>query len=672
MPLRIAHPLLFVLVFSCSCVAHPVSASPSSPPRRITPPSPRRNQVANGGFEKLAAGSPAGWKLVGRGGSASLRAVEAGDAPEGRRIAEISLPAGRASGEPPAFEQDLPLRFGTTYDLSGWVRGMDIVSAVQAPRGFGRECGLFFQLYGPGRETDSGVFPSGAYPRRDGTTEWELRTMRFTTPPRAAFPGPQAGGENRLRLRLRVQLYGTGTIQVDDVRLVESSASPPSARRAPGKLAYVQHSGKPFFGLGLYWLPEGTSWGEVARQGVFNFSGGADLHEKRGLGLPGILGTNAVDPACTGCGGASQSDCAACLRCPETAERCGGYRRELLRESGSFLIWIDEPNGFPEDQGDLEGQIRSARRIHEDAVKQRADGGPIYIFSSDNPGGVYFNTYGWDDLAEYHRSGAFDVVGVIRRGGNPKPGALGGVMSEYPQTSINGIRNEVRRLSDDVSDAGSGQRKPVWMLVNGGSGRIITDQDDPAYPFAPHAAAELLAMRPSRDQLRYMLYAAVLNGATGLLFYQDENDTLLTSSDPYWTQVLLPAAAELATLEKETGFLTRAEYNTAIYRLSGASDGIDSMLKQVGDRWILAVANSSPERAFGRKILIEGGRRIEGPVERLVYRDDASRAKRRFEAVPVGKIGSNRIPLDLAGYGTALYRFRLSGGKVTAPGPDRN
>jgi hypothetical protein len=223
-----------------------------------------------------------------------------------------------------------------------------------------------------------------------------------------------------------------------------------------------------------------------------------------------------------------------------------------------------------------------------------------------------------------------------------------------------------------VSDAGSRQRKPVWMLVNGGSGRIITDRDDTAYPFAPHDAAELLAMRPGRDQLRYMLYAAVLNGATGLLFYQDENDTLLTSADPYWTQVLLPAAAELATLEKVTGFLTRAEYNTAMHRLTGASDGIDSMLKQAGEGWILAVANSSPERAFGREIVVEGCHRIEGPVERLVYRHDASGENRRFEAVPVGKIGSNRIPLDLPGYGVALYRFRLSGGKITSPCPGRN
>ena len=672
MPLRIGPLLLFVLVFSCSCVAHPVSSPISPLPRRIAPPSPRRNQVSNGGFEKLTAGSPAGWKLAGSAGSASLRAVEAKGAPEGRRIAEISLPAGRAADEPPAFEQDLPLRFGTTYDLSAWVRGVDIISAVQSPLGFGRECGVFFQLYGPGQGADSAVFPSGAYPRRDGTTEWELRTMRFTTPPRDAFPGPQASGESGLRMRLRVQLHGTGTIQVDDLRLVESSASPPIARRAPGKLAYVQHSGKPFFGLGLYGLPEGTSWGEVAREGVFNFSGGADLREKRSLGLPGILGTNAVDPACTGCAGAARNDCAACLRCPESADRCGGYRRELLRESGSFLIWIDEPNGFPEDQGDLEEQIRSARRIHEGAATQRPDGGPIYIFSSDNPGGVYFNTYGWDELAGYHRSDAFDVVGVIRRGGNPKPGALGGVMSEYSQTSINGIRNEVRRLSDDVSEAGSRQAKPVWMLVNGGSGRIVTDPDDPAYPFAPHDAAELLAMRPSRDQLRYMLYEAVLNGATGLLFYQDENDTLLTAADPYWTQVMLPAAAELATLEKETGFLTHAEYNTGMHRLTGASDGIDSMLKQVGEGWILAVANSSPERAFGGEIVIEGGRGFEGPVERLVYRHDPSREKRRFEAVPVGKIGTNRIPLDLPGYGVALYRFRLSGGKLTSPYPGRN
>ncbi|HEV8376225.1 MAG TPA: hypothetical protein VGR38_08380, partial [Candidatus Polarisedimenticolia bacterium] len=518
--MNLRHAAPFLLAWLCaSCVGHPVATSQPPTPRRILPPSPHRNQVVNGSFEKIVDGNPVGWKAVGRGDSETARIVEAPGAPRGRRVAEISLPAGRAMDAVPAFEQDLPLEFQTTYDLSAWVRGIDLVSAVQAPNGFGRECGVFFELFGPGQDVDSGILPSGAYPRRDGTTDWELRTMRFTTPPRDAFPYRTARGDPRLRLRLRVQLDGTGTILVDDVRLMPSSASPPCARRTPGKLRFATRSGRPIFGLGLYWLPEGMSWEDVAREKVFNFSGGSDLREKRRLGLPGMVATPVVDPVCRGCGSPSASACAACRGCPETAQRCGAYRPEILQESGASLIWIDEPNGFPEDQGDLEDQILSTRRIHEDAAKRGSE--PIYVFSSDNPGGVYFNTYGWDDLAEYHRSAAFDIVGVIRRGGNPKQGSLGGAMSEYAQTSINGIRNETRRLSDDVSDALSRQRKPVWMLVNGGSGRIVSDPADPAYPWAPHDARELLAMRPSRDQLRYMLYASVLNGATGFLFYQD-------------------------------------------------------------------------------------------------------------------------------------------------------
>src|SRR4030095_14729852 len=168
-----------------------------------------------------------------------------------------------------------------------------------------------------------------------------------------------------------------------------------------------------------------------------------------------------------------------------------------------------------------------------------------------------------------------------------------------------------------------------------------------------------LAMRPNRDQLRYMLYAAILNGVTGLLFYQDDADTHLTKKDPFWTQVLIPCAAELATLEKETGFLTRAEYNSIPYRLTGDARGVDSMLKEVGNGWIRVVANSSPESVSGVEFEAQAGWRLEGAVERLTYRHDARPARRSFAAVPAAKTDPQRFPLDLPGYGVTLYRFHL-------------
>jgi len=95
------------------------------------------------------------------------------------------------------------------------------------------------------------------------------------------------------------------------------------------------------------------------------------------------------------------------------------------------------------------------------------------------------------------------------------------------------------------------------------------------------------------------------------------------------------------------------------------------MLKQVGEEWILAVANSSPLPAKGVELVVEGGRTIEGPVVRLEYRRDASGDRGRFEATPAGKAGRDRVPLDLPGYGVGLYRFRLSeaAARTLAAGP---
>ncbi len=636
-------------------------------PRLVPSPPLEKNLVQNGGFERVDGEIPSGWipaQDSPQGGR--LRSVTVRGAPEGSRVAEISLAPEGEAAYGLHLEQWLRLDYQTTYDLSVWVRGINLISEAGYPLGFGRECGLFFWIYGPAGDQASRAFPSGAYPAADGTTLWALRTMRFTTPTRAAFAGAAAdpAGDARLRLLLRVQLFGTGTIQVDDLRLARSDATPPPARRDAGELAFAVRGGKPFFGLGLYWRPKGMSWSRLAAERIFNLVGGAEaMAEKTALGFSATVLPFMADPACTRCDTPAGSLCAFCRRCPD----CGSYQPGYLAAPAG-MVWIDEPNFNPQIQGDLEDMIASARRIHQEGARLRPSGDPVQILASDMPGGVYYNTYGWDDLRRYHRSEAFDIVSVLRRGGNPPPGALGGVMSMYPQTSINGIRHEARRLSDDVAGPGGRQIKPVWMLVNGGSGKILQDPADPRYRLAPHNAAELLAMRPNRNQLRYMLFAAVANGVTGFLFYQDGEDTLLTPEDPYWTGVLLPAAAELATLEKQTGFLSRAGFNPLRYRLTGEAQGVDSILKRAGEGWILVVANSSPQPVAGVEFQLQEGGTIEA-AEKLVYRHDRKPGKRAFAVTPA-KIGPpDRLALDLPGYGVGIYRFRRGGAPASTPAP---
>jgi len=651
-----------LLTAACAPRVHPPFTR-LEPNPRLAVPAVASNLVVNGGFEEIASGEPPGWKSHGKGREgAQVRVVETPDAPEGKRVAEISLSRAGRPDYGLYFLQDVPVEPWTPYDLSVWVRGIDLVSEVGRPYGFGQHCGLFFWLLGPEQDFATRIFPSGAFPRKDGTTSWELRKMRFTTPPREAFPPPAPGADSRFHLSIQVLLYGTGTIQVDDIRLAPSAATPPPPRRGPGRLAVAQRSGKPFFAIGIHNPPEGLTWRDVAKEGVFNLGTGAGGYdEKLSLGILSLTAPGMVDPACrTGAKPPGAAECPYCRARPKEEWQCEAYRPEYLRSRGSFGTCIDEENFRPEFQGDLEDLVRSGRRIKKEAAGLKPPGTGFYLFASDMPGGVYYNTYGWDDLAVYHASEAFDIVGTVRRGGNPPKGAVGGTMSEFRETSINGIRQSTRRVADDVTRKDGTQVKPVWMFVNGGSGKILTDRDDPAYPFSPHNDTELLASRPSLPQLRYTLYAAVLNGATGLLFYQDSYDTFLTAADPYYRDVMIPAAAEMTTLERETGFPSETVYNPLAYRLTGESEAVDSMLKRSGETWTLAVANSSPDRVVGVEFVLEGEERISGRVERLAYRHHRSAGKRRFEASPASG-GEDRIPLDLPGYGVALYRFRFRG-----------
>ena len=654
--------MLLALLAACALhrIEPPLGRLPPPPPRIPVPPA-ESNLVVNGSFERVSGEAPVGWEPSGRDApEAVVRSVRVPDAPEGERVAEISLARDRQPGYGLQFDQDVRVEPWTTYELSVWVRGIDLVSAVDPPRGFGQQCGLFFWLFGPRKDPGDRHFPSGAFPRNDGTTPWELRTMRFTTPPAEAFPPAARGGDGRFHLSLTVMLFGMGAIQVDDVRLARSSTSPPAPRRSRGSLSMVRFEGKPFFGLGLYWLPTGLDWSDVAREKIFNFTTGADhVDAKLALGIRSMSLPFMVDPSCRGCEAPSAKDCAYCRTCPDDGG-CSAYHPGYLSHPAIFGTWIDEPNSSPRHCGDLSDLIRAARRTKSEAARLRPRGHGFYLLSSDLPAGVYYNTYGWDDLARYHVSEAFDIVGTLRRGGNPSGTAVGGAMSEFPETSINGIRQVTRRLADDVTDRHGRQGKPVWMLVNGGSGRIVTDPGDPAYPASPHTLSELLAQRPDAGPLRYMLYTAILNGATGLLFYQDGNDSLLTPLDPYWKDVLLPASSELAVLGRDTGFLTKADYNDLEYRLTGNSGEVDSMLKRSGPAWILVVTNSSPGKIAGVEFVLAGGSKLEGIVERLSYRHDPKPARRRFEGTPAGTSGGDRFSLDLPGYGVALYRFRVA------------
>ena len=180
-----------------------------------------------------------------------------------------------------------------------------------------------------------------------------------------------------------------------------------------------------------------------------------------------------------------------------------------VRSSPALLGYylIDEPlwNGTPP------GPLRAAYEFYREKDPYH----PVWINMA--PRGLVA------DLARYNR--ACDITGV-----DIYPVPEGGSHSEMKDKSLACVGAYTEKMRRSVGD-----RKPVWMTLQGFAWKHLSVRNDPA------------AIYPDGRQSRFMAYDAIVHGAAGIFYWGTH-----TIADPDFWSVLLDTARDLHAAE---GFL---------------------------------------------------------------------------------------------------------------------
>jgi hypothetical protein len=150
---------------------------------------------------------------------------------------------------------------------------------------------------------------------------------------------------------------------------------------------------------------------------------------------------------------------------------------------------------------------------------------------------------------------------------------------------------------------------------------------------------------PSRVQMRYMIYDAIVNGARGLVFFGGHARVCQTSRDDalgwnwaYWERVLEPLVREVGPRSRLYEALLRPATHT-ILRTSNSR--LQAVARRVGSEiWVLAALRGRP----AARVTISGLPRSLG--RGLVYR----------EGRPVA-VGNGRLTDRFGSWGVHVYRL---------------
>jgi len=162
---------------------------------------------ANGGFEALADGQPAGWRLD-EGDPQHRLALVTDVARGGQRSVRATVAPGAAATWMAARQTDLGVSAGARYRVTGWVKGDNVVGRA----------GWYVHV-AAGDNPQAVNMVAGDL---RGTFDWQQVTITFTAPPQARS------------LNLGTVLYGTGTAWFDDAQVEVLDAAQPEVTCAVG------------------------------------------------------------------------------------------------------------------------------------------------------------------------------------------------------------------------------------------------------------------------------------------------------------------------------------------------------------------------------------------------------------------------------------------------------
>jgi len=326
-------------------------------------------------------------------------------------------------------------------------------------------------------------------------------------------------------------------------------------------------NGQRFFPVGLYGFPQNRTDDVIyreARAAGFNFLVGHEAREGflRSYDIPG-----------------GPPD-------PDAATRRGSlldftYNKDRKRQTlidlakqnentAGVIVWQgpDEPNYFP--FGTRPGPSSAGLQAGADALRS-ASKHPLWINFS--PTGDDRAPLDFSSLAHY--LAVPDVVSV-----DIYPVDEGADLQESPfaDRGLASVGDFTRNLVRMVSVNGR-QQKPVWMVLQGFGWQALGAASNPPEKWSGRP--------PTYDEIRFMTFDAVINGATGVIYW---GAPFIAKEDTTTWDSLKRVATELHSLQPPlTGKSLAADHHAFC-----ANRNIEIAVRQAGRDIYLLMANASP------------------------------------------------------------------------------
>jgi hypothetical protein len=326
-------------------------------------------------------------------------------------------------------------------------------------------------------------------------------------------------------------------------------------------------NGQRFFPVGLYGFPQNRTDDAIykeARAAGFNFLVGHEAREGflRSYDIPG-----------------GPPD-------PDAATRRGSLldltyntaaKRQTLIElakhnenTAGVIVWQgpDEPNYFP--FGTRPGPSSTGLQAGADALRSTSKH-PLWINFS--PTGDDRAPRDFSSLAHY-----LAVPDVVSVDIYPVGGGADLQESPFADRGLAAVGDFTRNLVRVVSVNGRKQ-KPVWMVLQGFGWQALGAASNPPEKWNGRT--------PTYDEIRFMTFDAIINGATGVIYW---GAPFIAKEDNATWDSLKRVATELQSLQPAlTGEILAADHHAY-----SANRNIEIAVRQAGRDLYLLMANASP------------------------------------------------------------------------------
>jgi len=273
------------------------------------------------------------------------------------------------------------------------------------------------------------------------------------------------------------------------------------------------------------------------------------------------------------------------------------YVVRRFKDHPALGVWkfYDEPNN-PYNPYDKvvrvrEGLRRAHQRIHERDGKHHT-----WISQAPKPKGRIEERF----LATY--MDACDIHAIDLYPVSDPPGKHADIPNKMPS----GVGDYADRLTDAARTASKdGQRRYVWMILQGAAWSGVIPRDEQRRPLGP------MLMQPPAHMFRYMAFQSIIHGAQGIVIfgmgYALHPDMAPHGWDwGYWRNVVAPTVKELRSPDLAPALAVWQKERAARHALGPLGVRIDTLTVKSpsGERFLLA-SRSEYKRGEPREAEVE-------------------------------------------------------------------